>query len=182
MRVAWLVGALLAFAGAAVILIQAGLPDRARFASAVIEGGRVVAPEIGALAPPFELTTLTGRLTLSDLRGSLLILNFWATWCEPCVVEMPYLQGFYDQFQERGLRLVAVNLGEKRAVVEDWVQQNDLHMDIALDPDGAVATAYRLRGQPSTFVIAPTGEITSIFYGPVASGQLEAAVAPFLRR
>lgn len=172
--------AALAFIGAAVIFVIAGLPERALYTGVLIEIGQVIAPEVGALAPPFAAATLNGRLNLGDLRGAPLILNFWATWCEPCLVEMPYLQSIYEQYRSRGLRLVAVNLGEVRATVAAWVQQNRLTFDIAFDPNGAIATAYRLRGQPSTFVIAPTGDITHIFYGPVVGGQLEAAIAPFL--
>jgi peroxiredoxin len=179
MQVARLIGALLAFGGAVIILLQTGLPERARFVG-VIEAGQVIAPEVGALAPSFDLATLPGSIDPGSLRGSPVILNFWATWCEPCVTEMPYLQTVYDQYRGRGLRLVAVNLGESRAVVESWVQRNGLTFDIALDPEGRTATAYRLRGQPSTFVIAPDGRISAIFYGPVGSGQLEAAIAPFL--
>jgi len=80
------------------------------------------------------------------------------------------------------LRLIAVNLGETYPVVDSWVKRNGLYFDIAFDPDGAIATAYRLRGQPSTFVIAPDGRIANIFYGAVVNGQLEAAIAPFLSR
>jgi thiol-disulfide isomerase/thioredoxin len=174
------IAALLAFLAAGLILAQAGLPDRARYAGGIIDGGRTIAPELGALAPPFQADSLTGRLDLGSLRGAVVILNFWATWCEPCVQEMPYLQALYAANQERGLRLIAINLGEGRAAVEAWVQQHGLQFEIAFDPEGVIAAAYRLRGQPSTFVLAPTGEITAIYFGAVRPGQLEATIAPFL--
>jgi len=88
----------------------------------------------------------------------------------------------YEQYRERGLRLIAVNLGENYSVVDTWVRRNRLFFDVVLDPYGAIATAYRLRGQPSTFVIDSDGRIASIFYGAVSNGQLEAAIAPFFSR
>ncbi len=180
LRVVGLLGAWSAFVGAAIILLQSGLPERAPFVGALNVHDQVIAAEIGALAPPFEAGALNGTLDLARLRGKPIILNFWATWCEPCVTEMPYLQSLYEEYREGGLRLVAVNMGESYRVVDSWVRQNGLSFDIAFDPDGAIAAAYRLRGQPSTFVIAPDGRITSIFYGMVMNGQLEAAIAPFL--
>lgn len=182
LRAASLIGALAIFSGAAVILLQTGLPERSQFTGALGDNGQLIAPEIGALAPSFEATALIGRINLRELSGFPVILNFWATWCEPCVSEMPYLQSVYEQYRERSLRLIAVNLGETYPVVDSWVKRNGLYFDIAFDTDGAIATAYRLRGQPSTFVIAPDGRIANIFYGAVVNGQLEAAIAPFLSR
>jgi peroxiredoxin len=182
LRLASLIGALAAFSGAAIMLLQTGLPERAQFTGALSDDDQIIAPEIGSLAPSFEAATRVGRINLRELRGLPVILNFWATWCEPCVIEMPYLQSIYEQYRERSLRLIAVNLGETYPLVDSWVKRNGLYFDIAFDPDGAIAMAYRLRGQPSTFVIAPDGRIANIFYGAVANGQLEAAVAPFLSR
>ena len=182
LQVASLIGTLAVFSGAAIILLQTGLPERAQFTGALSDDDQIIAPEIGALAPSFEATALVGHINLRQLRGLPVILNFWATWCEPCVTEMPYLQSVYEQYRERGLRLIAVNLGENYPLVDSWVRRKGLFFDVALDPDGAIATAYRLRGQPSTFVIAPDGRIASIFYGTVLNGQLEAAIAPFLSR
>ena len=182
LRAASLIAALAVFSGAAVILLQTGLPERSQFTGALGDNGQLIAPEIGALAPSFEAPSLVDRIDFRQLRGTPVILNFWATWCEPCVTEMPYLQSVYEQYRERSLRLIAVNLGETYPVVDSWVKRNGLYFDIAFDTDGAIATAYRLRGQPSTFVIAPDGRIANIFYGAVVNGQLEAAIAPFLSR
>jgi peroxiredoxin len=179
-RVLLLAGAVAALTAALVIVVQTGLPERAAFTGS-ISGSRAVAPEIGAIAPSFEAASLTdASLSLSDLRGETVVLNFWATWCEPCRVEMPELQALYEAHQPDGLRVLAVNLGETAAQAQQWVESLGLTFDILQDPDGRIASLYQLRGQPSTYVIAKDGVITHIFYGPASRTGLEAAVAPHL--
>ena len=115
----------------------------------------------------------------ADLRGEPALINFWATWCVPCRVEMPELQAFHDAHPTA--RVIAVNLGEPRHLVVDWVAQFGLTYDIALDPDGVIAAAYHLRGQPSTYIVSPGGAIMQIFYGATTRQSLETALEPFLR-
>ncbi|MBI5669053.1 MAG: TlpA family protein disulfide reductase [Chloroflexi bacterium] len=167
---------------AAIVLVaSAGLPERAAFTGQIQPNGQVVAPEIGVVAPPFRAATPDGdTLDLLDLRGAPVIINFWATWCEPCRVEMPALQTIYDRYRARGLRLLAVNLGETPAAVRAWADEFGLTFDLLLDPRQQIAAQYALRGQPSTYVLSPTGVITHIFYGPVTEAALEAAVTPLL--
>jgi len=173
-RIGAVIGAIVALIAAAGLLYQAGLPQRAEYSGQVIEGLGVVAPEIGAFAPPFEQPTLSGdTLSLFDLRGESVVINFWATWCPPCIVEMPALQELHA---ETGVRIIGVNMGEKRATVAAWVAENDITFDIVLDPQGLVSQTYRLRGQPSTYVVAPDGIITHIFYGTVAMAALQDAL------
>jgi peroxiredoxin len=93
---------------------------------------------------------------------------------------MPELQALYEAHQSDGLRVVAVNLGETATQAQIWVEGLSLTFDILLDPDGRIARLYQLRGQPSTYVIAPDGVITHIFYGPTSRAGLDAAVAPHL--
>src|SRR5690606_20245646 len=137
-----------------------------------------VAPRIGATAPPLQLPVLDhdARLTLSDLRGQVIVLNFWATWCVPCRIEMPALQTLYERHQAQGVRVIGINLGESPETARRWVDDLNLTFDIALDRDGYAATLYQLRGQPSTYVIAPDGVISQIFYGAVDIDALESAV------
>ena len=88
---------------------------------------------------------------------------------------MPELQAFHQAHPDT--RVLAVNLGESRDLIVDWVTQFGLTFDIVLDPDQSIASLYRLRGQPSTYVVSPGGVITSIFYGPTTRQSLEAALA-----
>ncbi len=172
-------GAAICLITALVLLIAFGLPDRATYTGQILADGQLVAPEIGALAPPFSTTTLDGVIRLDDLRGEPALINFWATWCVPCRVEMPEMQAFH--IAHPNARVIGVNLGESRELVVDWVAQFGLTYDVAFDPNSAIAARYRLRGQPSTYVISPGGVIMNIFYGPTTRQSLEAVLEPFLR-
>ncbi len=174
------VGALLAFAAAAGLIITTGLPDPALYSRLLLPGEtRPAAPELNAPAPPFALRTLSGEvLQLTALRGQPVVLNFWATWCEPCRHEMPALQALYAAENEH-FRLIAVNLGEPAAAVQAWVHEFGLTFDVLLDENEQLFALYRLRGVPSTFIIAPDGVITHIYFGPVTAAALQAALSPY---
>jgi peroxiredoxin len=175
-RLLSLLASLICFAIAFTLLIRTGLPQRADYTGIVLTPGtRPTAPEIDAFAPPFTLTQLDGdRLQLTDLQGSPVILNFWATWCEPCKVEMPELQRLHEAYPDIGI--VGINTGEKSELVSQWVKDYGLTFDIGLDHDGTVMLLYRILGQPSTFVLSPEGVITHIFYGPVDFSTLQNAL------
>ena len=169
----------LCFAAAFALVIAGGLPERARYSGEIRADGQIVAPEIGAFAPPFQVTTLEGTFDLQAQRDTPVIINFWATWCIPCRVEMPELQAFHEAHPS--IRIIALNLGESRSAIVDWVRALGLTFDIGMDSDQSIAGLYRLRGQPSTYVVSPGGAITSIFYGPTTRQSLKAALEPFLR-
>lgn len=177
----WL-GAVLCVAAGISLLLVGGLPHPDDYAGYRIEAG-YVAPVMGAIAPPFSLPVLADEslLMLDDLRGSPVIINFWATWCAPCIIEMPELQRLYARYSGQGLRVVGVNLGEEAPVVQAWVEQLAITYDIGLD-SGAVALSYRLRGQPQTVIVSPDGIITQIIYGAASYDTLEAAIAPFVEQ
>ena len=175
-----LVGAVVCLIAAFFVVVEAGLPERATY-TGFIEAGEEYAPELDAIAPPFEAPTLAGgTLRLADLRGKAVLINFWATWCEPCKAEMPDLQAIYTEYQSRGLRVLGVNLGEGKADVAAWVKELGLTFDIVMDNGQRIASMYQIRGQPSSYLIAPDGVITQIYYGPTIRQSLEAAIAPFL--
>ncbi len=173
------VTAIVCFGIALGLLLAAGLPERGAYSGQIREDGQVVAPEIGALAPLIEAPTLNGSVNTSEWRGTPLVINFWATWCVPCRIEMPELQALHEAHAE--IRVLAVNLGEPRELIVDWVQHFRLTFDVVLDTNQAIAERFRLRGQPSTYIVAPDGKITHIFYGPTTRQSLEAALDPFLR-
>lgn len=170
-------GALTAFITASAIVVIAGLPGRAEFTGQTILGQLPIAPEVNAIAPLFERSDLYGQLIrLSDLRGAPVIINFWATWCEPCRIEMPVLQTLYEARKAEGLRILAVNLGESPDKIRDWQATLGLTYDMLVDEQQLVAALYYLRGQPSTYVVSPNGIITQIFYGPASESALMAAL------
>jgi thiol-disulfide isomerase/thioredoxin len=174
-------GALLALLAAFVLVMWAGLPDRAAYTGQYVPEIGYVAPEIGAFAPPFDRQTLTGqRVQLTALRGQPVLLNFWATWCEPCRLEMPLLQTLHEEYPQ--LRILAINLGEDPVSVAEWVQRLELTFDIVLDPARQLELDYALRGQPSTYVIAPDGRLSAIFYGIAPEPALRAALEANVRQ
>lgn len=174
----WL-GSLVSLGVALILLVVAGLPQRAAYSGQILPNGQIIAPEIGAVAPSWLAPTLDGSIDLAALRGAPVVLNFWATWCVPCRVEMPELQALHRSHPN--LRVLAVNLGEPLDLIVDWVTHFGLTFDIVLDAEQSIAAAYRLRGQPSTYILSPEGVITHIFYGPTTRQSLEAALEPFLR-
>jgi peroxiredoxin len=179
-RIVYLMGAILSTGIALVLVMVAGLPQRADYTGTTFPAFGAVAPEIGSLAPPFTRPTLAGQsFDLLDLRGETIIVNFWATWCAPCYAEMPILQ---DIYATNDIRMVGVNMGEAAATAQRWVDEFGLSFDIVLDQQRAIVALYRLRGQPSTYVIDPDGVITHIFYGAVSPATLQNAIDTHWRK
>jgi peroxiredoxin len=132
-----------------------------------------VGAEEGKLAPDFLLETLDGgELSLSDLRGQAVALNFWASWCAPCRKEIPQLVAASDQFAEQGLVVVGANLQESPDTIRRYAEDFGMDFPIALDRTGSVADEYRLLGIPTTYFIDRQGVIRSVFRGPFLE-QLE---------
>jgi len=133
------------------------------------------------LAPDFTLPTLSGEpLTLSSLRGRPVLINFWATWCPPCRVELPALQDAYNRYGDR-IGFVAVDVKEDRATVEPFVQQMGLTFPIALDGDGQVSgQLYQVRGIPTTVFIDAQGIVAARHVGPLSPAAIDNYLSPLL--
>jgi peroxiredoxin len=132
-------------------------------------------PWIGKVAPDFALTTLDGRIVkLSSLRGKVVLLNFWATWCAPCRVEMPDVAALGRQYQSQGLEIVGVAMDDDdRDGVAKFVRDRHIDYRILLK-NSAVSDAYGgLRYLPQTFFIDRTGKILGRTYGLRTREQLE---------
>jgi peroxiredoxin len=115
---------------------------------------------VGKPAPNFQLQNLDGQsIYLNDLRGRPVLLNFWSTRCPPCVSEMPYLQGIYDEWSGKGLILLAVNIGDDSSTAEEFLQNYNLSLPVLLDTEGALAQMYNIVGIPTTFFIDKDGVI-----------------------
>jgi peroxiredoxin len=126
---------------------------------------------VGDRAIDFQLESLDGEIVaLSDLRGKPVILNFWATWCGPCRLEMPFIQKvFEDKAWTDRLVIMAVNVGEVSSQIEGFMEQNGLSFHVLLDKDMSVAKNYDIRGIPTTFFINENGIIEDIQVGAFMS-------------
>jgi len=129
---------------------------------------RASAPTVGNPAPHWEGRTLEGgALSLADLSGEVVVLNVWATWCAPCVREMPGLEELHRAYTDRGLRVVgaSVDRGSAQGEVRRFLQDHELTFTILLDPDQSVMTRFRTLGVPETFLIDRDGIIAYRWIG-----------------
>lgn len=134
----------------------------------------------GQLAPDFELKDLEGNtVKLSDYRGSIVLLNFWATWCPPCKVEMPHMEKFYQDNKDKGVVVLAVNLAtiEKNdADVYAFAEEYGLGMSIPLDSEGLLKQQYRVTAYPTTYFIDKEGIIKQKYPGAINYEIMEKTV------
>lgn len=129
--------------------------------------------EIGNMAPDFQLTTLEGgEVSLSDFRGKRVMINFWATWCGPCRVEMPDMEDFY---LKNDVIILAINLTETEPSVQqvqDFVDEFYLSFPILLDETITVATEYEIRPIPTSFLVDSNGIIRNKAFGALTYDQM----------
>lgn len=131
------------------------------------------APIAGAPAPDFSLLDLEGQsVSLSDQAGNPVLINFWATWCGPCRIEMPFIEAQYQANKDNGFAVLAVDFDEPKADVEAYVRSLGLTFTVLLDPGGVVNDLYRVRGYPSSFFIGRDGVIKVVHIGVMTEAQL----------
>lgn len=134
-------------------------------------------PKEGQPIPDFELPTLEDDRTvrLSDLRGSPVLINFWATWCGPCKQEMPLLVEQYNWNKGKGLRVLAIdtlvndNLDDMRAFAEKY----NMNFDVLVDETDAIAGGWEVMGLPTTFFVKPDGIVAKVHVGQLTADQLK---------
>jgi peroxiredoxin len=135
--------------------------------------GRPPAAEVGRAAPDFRLERLDGGdLRLSDLRGKVVIVNFWATWCGPCRKEMPEFVKLYAADQARGLEIVAVDMQESETLVRDFLDEFGARFPAVIDRSGGVGEAYRVQQLPVTYIVDRDGVIRAVKFGEVSAAYL----------
>lgn len=140
------------------------------------------APRRGAPAPTFTLSGLNGEThILSEYQGQTVIINFWATWCEPCREEMPDLQEIHEQYADDGLVILAVNAGESEATIQEFVDEFGLTFPILPDPGFEVSELYEVQAYPSTYFVDADGRIrVDTYSGPMTSSFIESHVLELL--
>jgi peroxiredoxin len=142
-----------------VLLLGAALAAATRFL-----GDELFPVSVGSQAPPLVATTLDGtkrRKTLADYTGKVVLLNVWATWCEPCRVEMPSIERLHHEFASRGLAVVAVSVDDPGTEqrIRDFAKELGVTFEILHDPRQETKTSYQITGYPETFVIGRDGTI-----------------------
>lgn len=156
----------------ALLLVMAGLVVFAVFSS-LKEEDAVIAK--GEKAPNFQLKKFSSdeTVTLRDLEGKGVMLNFWATYCDPCKDEMPFMNDLYEEYQDRGVEILAVNLDATDIVVERFQEEYDISFPILRDRQGQVMDLYNIGPIPTSIFINPDGEIVEQVQGALTLGKLE---------
>ncbi len=156
-----------------------------RVPSALTSSDRIAAPQESFSAPDFRLATPGGdEITLSDLLGYPVIINFWASWCPPCRAEMPAFQQVYEEYQDRGLIIAAVNATnqDSRSDAVDFAATNHLTFPILLDISGSASRSYNLHSLPTTVFVNREGTIQKIIIGgPVPAPLIRVEIEKLLQ-
>ncbi|MBK8432145.1 MAG: TlpA family protein disulfide reductase [Chloroflexi bacterium] len=162
---------------AAVLISVGGMALQRGGASAL---PTTAAPRVGFLAPDFTLPTHTGdELTLSDLRGRAIVLNFWATWCAPCRVETPYFQALSQQYVDEVV-FVGVNQGETAVTIQMFADNYELTYPLVLDENSQINREYAVFGLPTTYFIDADGVIRHVTPGAINQAVLEDQIKALL--
>ncbi|MFN8481616.1 MAG: redoxin domain-containing protein [Anaerolineae bacterium] len=140
---------------------------------------RAGAANLGQPAPDFALQTPDGQtIRLSDLKGRPVLVNFWATWCAPCAIEMPALEETYRKYKDQGLVVLAVNQAEGADTVSQYMREHGLTFPAVLDKDTSIAQLYRVTGYPTTWIVDRQGNLQQLRRGGFTSAaQIESLVA-----
>ena len=119
------------------------------------------------VAPDFTLKDIKGKqVTLKNLKGRVVFLNFWTTWCPPCRVEMPSMERLYQELKDKGLVMLAVDMQESEKLVKKFFKEFNLSFTALLDLDGDISFLYGIRGIPITYIIDREGKIIGKAVGP----------------
>lgn len=117
-------------------------------------------------APDFTLPTSTGeQVTLSDLEGQVVMINFWASWCGPCREEMPLLEQIHQRYERLGFTLLGVNVEEDTRTAEKWLKDRPVSFPILFDPENGVSKLYDVAAMPSTVIVDRKGNVRYLHHG-----------------
>jgi cytochrome c biogenesis protein CcmG/thiol:disulfide interchange protein DsbE len=141
----------------------------------------VASPLVGKMAPNFTLPQLNGPpVTLSQLRGQVVVINFWASWCTECRTEQAALNQTWQQFQDSGVVVLGINFEDSTGAARDYVRSEGLSYPVVEDAVSRTALTYGLRGVPETFVVSRSGRIVNRVIGPVDTAALNDEISAML--
>lgn len=135
-------------------------------------------------APAIKLPTLNGEVELAKLRGKVVYLDFWASWCLPCRKSFPWMNKMLKTYQQQGLEIVAVSLDKDKKQAEAFLQKVEANFTIAFDQRGDSAKAYKLRGMPGSYLIGRDGKlyVTHIGFREKDKAKMEQAIQQLLKQ
>lgn len=132
-------------------------------------------------AADFELETFTGgKVRLSDLRGKIVMIDFWASWCPPCRKEAPVLASVYRAFRDRPVEFVGVDIWDTEEGARRYIRDFGIEFPSGLDKNGRIAVDYGIRGIPEKFIVDQDGIVRRKFIGPMDRAKLEQALLQYL--
>lgn len=148
-------------------------------------GARPEPPGPAQASPPlpvdFTVKDLAGApVSLSDFRGQVVLVNFWATWCSPCKEEMPFLDAYYRQHQSQGFVLLGVNVSDRPEEAAAFVKQQGYSYPILFDSPGNVLIDLGIQGLPASLLVDREGALVSRWLGPLTAEMLDSEVMPHL--
>ncbi|MCM3781438.1 redoxin domain-containing protein [Neobacillus mesonae] len=121
----------------------------------------------GMKAPDFDVTNMNGqKVKLTGYQGKKVIMNFWASWCEPCVREMPLLYDIY-QSKDYDTQVLFINVGESKGTIKEFLNRNRFDFPVIIDATGEVSKLYRVTGLPSTVTINKDGDLDQVITGEI---------------
>jgi peroxiredoxin len=124
------------------------------------------ASQVEGPAPDFTLKSITGEnLKLSEYRGEVVMINFWASWCAPCRQEMPLLDSLYQKYKDLGFTLLGINLDEKSAQAEKLLKEIPVNFPILLDPKSEISRLYKVSAMPTTILVDRDGNMRFLHKG-----------------
>ena len=133
-------------------------------------------------APDFNLPARDGTVSLSDYRGRLVYVDFWASWCVPCRKSFPWMNAMHRNYEKYGLSIVAVNLDTDRNLADRFLEQVPAEFTVAFDPSGKTAENYGVKVMPSSYIVNRDGDVVAIHKGFRAkdTAKLEKEIRQFL--
>ncbi len=139
-------------------------------------------PEVGRLAPDFILTDLEGnRISLSDFRSKVVFINFWATWCPPCRAEMPEIEAIYQEYQNKDVVVIGIDILEAEDEVRQFVQEGGYSWTFVIDTTGGVTADYGVTAIPASFFLDKEGVIRAVNIGAMTKRAMESQLAKAMK-
>ena len=130
-----------------------------------LSAGSVSAQEVGSRAPAFDLATSAKPVRLADLKGQVVYLDFWASWCAPCKQSFPFMSEMQAKYGARGFTVIGVNVDQKREDADKFLASTPAKFTVGYDTSGKVAEVYQPKGMPTSYLIGADGKVRAVHIG-----------------